>query len=82
MQEGRSRIVIGGGRPSAPKALLQQKNMGAAIGLAAIIIVLGIFMPSVLHGLETFLLTFFDRATAVLGTIDVEQSATILRTLR
>ncbi len=56
--------------------------MGAAIGFAAIIIVLGIFMPSVLHGLETFLLTFLDRATAVLGTIDVEQSATIFRTLR
>ncbi|MEY4731331.1 MAG: hypothetical protein RL681_277 [Candidatus Parcubacteria bacterium] len=81
MQEGRSRIVIGGGRPSAPKTLLQQ-SMGAAIGLAAIIIVLGIFMPSVLHGLETFLLTFFDRATAVMDTIQPNQSATIIHALQ
>jgi hypothetical protein len=56
--------------------------MGAAIGLAAIIIVLGIFMPSVLHGLETFLLTFFDRATAVMDTIQPNQSATIIHALR
>jgi hypothetical protein len=56
--------------------------MGAAVGFAAIVIVAAIFMPAVLHGLETFLLTLLDRATAVVGSIDVEQSATIFRTLR
>lgn len=40
--------------------------MSAAIGLAAIIIVFGIFMPDVLHALSVFLLTLFGKATAML----------------
>jgi hypothetical protein len=43
--------------------------MGAAIGLAAIIVVMGVFLPAVLHAFENFLLTFFDIATDLLGDI-------------
>ena len=43
--------------------------MGAAIGFAALIVVMGVFMPQVLQSLEQFLLMFFTRATALLGAI-------------
>lgn len=40
--------------------------MAAAIAFAITLVVLGIFMPDVLRALETFLLTFFGKATAFL----------------
>lgn len=43
--------------------------MSAAIGLAAIIIVFGIFMPDVLRALSVFLLTLFGKATAMLQAL-------------
>lgn len=43
--------------------------MGSAVGLAAMIIVMSVFLPDVLHAIEEFLLVLFGRATAVLNTI-------------
>lgn len=43
--------------------------MMRAIGLAALIVVLGIFLPKVLAAIQTFLLTFFEKATEVLQSI-------------
>ncbi len=43
--------------------------MMRAIGLAAMIVVLGIFLPHVLDAMEVFLLTFFHRATDFLNAI-------------
>ena len=37
-----------------------------ALGLAAIIVVMGVFLPRVLEALQTFLLTFFHVATRLL----------------
>jgi len=45
--------------------------MGAAIGLAATIVVLGIFLPNVLSALEEFLLTLLAKATLFLATLNV-----------
>lgn len=45
--------------------------MGAAIGFAAVIIVLGIFLPTVLSALEEFLLTIISKATLFLATLNV-----------
>lgn len=43
--------------------------MGRAIGLAAMIVVLGVFLPRVLHAMEGFLITFFGRATDLLNNL-------------
>ncbi|HEY5221346.1 MAG TPA: hypothetical protein VIJ29_04400 [Candidatus Paceibacterota bacterium] len=43
--------------------------MRRAIGLAALIIVLGIFMPAVLSALVSFLLALFGKATAMLNAL-------------
>ncbi len=43
--------------------------MRRAIGLAALIIVLGIFMPAVLSALTGFLLALFGKATAMLNSL-------------
>jgi len=43
--------------------------MGAAIGLASLIVVLGIFAPKVLEAIENFLLAFFGKATQLLGQV-------------
>ena len=43
--------------------------MRRAIGLAALIIVLGIFMPAVLNALVGFLLALFGKATAMLNAL-------------
>ena len=43
--------------------------MWKALGLAAMIIVLAVFMPSVLNALVNFLLVFFDKATAMLNAL-------------
>ncbi len=51
--------------------------MGAAIGLAALIVVLGVFLPDVLRALEEFLLTFFGRATALLNAMPTSFPARI-----
>ncbi len=40
--------------------------MGGAIGFAAVIVALGIFLPRVLQSLETFLLLLFEKATLFL----------------
>jgi hypothetical protein len=53
--------------------------MGHAIGLAVIIVVVGVFMPAVLGALEDFLLMFFDRATLLLETIEPKNAAHLLR---
>ena len=43
--------------------------MGAALGFAAIVIVLGIFMPDVLHSLTVFLLTLLAKGTAFIQSV-------------
>jgi hypothetical protein len=43
--------------------------MRRAIGLAALIIVLGIFLPTVLNALVGFLLALFGKATAMLNAL-------------
>lgn len=43
--------------------------MRRAIGLAALIIVLAIFLPSVLNAATGFLLALFNKATAVLNAL-------------
>jgi len=45
--------------------------MGAAIGLAVLIIVFGIFLPSVLEALEEFFLTLLQKATFFVDTLNV-----------
>lgn len=40
-----------------------------AIGLAAMIVVLGLFLPRVLDAMEEFFLTFFGRATDFLNAL-------------
>jgi len=40
--------------------------MMQAIGLAALIVVMAVFLPDVFHALEGFLLTFFEIATDIL----------------
>ncbi len=45
--------------------------MGAAIGLAALIVVFGVFLPDVLHALGEFLLTFLVKATALIQAIQL-----------
>jgi len=47
--------------------------MGAAIGLAAMIVVFAVFLPRVLSALEEFLLTFFRTATEILQAFQVPQ---------
>lgn len=54
-----------------------------ALGLAAMIAVLGIFMPDVLRALQNFLLTLLLRATAVVGSIQpMNQSADVTRSMQ
>jgi hypothetical protein len=43
--------------------------MSKALGLAAMIIVLGIFMPDVLHAIVAFLLALLGKATAMLNAL-------------
>jgi len=43
--------------------------MRKALGLAAMIIVLGIFMPAVLNAIVGFLLVLFTKATAMLNAL-------------
>lgn len=45
--------------------------MGAAIGLAVLIIVFGVFLPTVLDALEDLFLTLLQKATLFLETLDV-----------
>jgi len=45
--------------------------MGAAIGLAFILIVVGIFLPNVLDAMEEFLLTLLAKATSFLDALQV-----------
>jgi len=45
----------------------------AAIGLAAMIVVVAVFLPRVLSALEVFLLTFLEKATELLGSVQLPQ---------
>ncbi len=57
--------------------------MFQAIGLAAVIVVLGIFMPDVLNALQNLLLTLLQRATLLLDSIRVpNQSADVFRVMQ
>ncbi len=52
--------------------------MRSAIAFGMVIVILGIFLPGVIHAMDVFLLTLFDRAIAVLQTVPAaQQSATI-----
>jgi len=43
--------------------------MGKAIGFGVMVVVFAVFLPDVLRALQEFLLTFFERATALVGAI-------------
>jgi hypothetical protein len=43
--------------------------MRKALGLAVIIVVLGVLLPRLLSAVETFLLTFFEKATIVINAL-------------
>ena len=45
--------------------------MGQAIGFAVILIILGIFLPDVLHALEDLFLTLLAKATMFVDTLQV-----------
>ena len=45
--------------------------MGAAIGLAIFLVVVGMFLPNVLNATEEFLLTLLAKATMFLDTLQV-----------
>lgn len=47
----------------------QINYMRKAIGLAAVILVLAVLLPRLLSAVETFLLTFLDKATMVLNAL-------------
>ncbi|MCH7605191.1 hypothetical protein IID24_04370 [Patescibacteria group bacterium] len=47
--------------------------MGQALGLAAVIVVIAVFLPDVLSALEVLLLTFLEKATTILQTVQVPQ---------
>ncbi len=49
--------------PPAPTA------MSKAISFGMFVVILGIFMPGVLHALSDFLLQFFSAATSLLKTL-------------
>jgi hypothetical protein len=63
------RIAIGSRSNCSNSYPLQPKRMRKALGLAAMIIVLAVFMPDVLRSLETFLLTLFNTGTSVLQSV-------------
>jgi hypothetical protein len=52
--------------------------MRSAIAFGMVIVILGIFLPGILHALDVFLLTLFDRATAVLQTIPAAQQSAVI----
>lgn len=50
--------------------------MRSAIAFGMVIVVLGIFLPGVIHALNVFLLTLFQQATALLNALP-PQTATM-----
>ncbi len=72
-EEGSSSLKRNG-EPSqlAPKIpSLRVRSMGQAIGFAVILIILGIFLPDVLHALEDLFLTLLAKATMFVDTLQV-----------
>ena len=57
------------GRCCSINPRLHATTMRKALGLAAMIIVLGIFMPAVLNAIVGFLLVLFTKATAMLNAL-------------
>jgi hypothetical protein len=49
--------------------------MRSAIAFGLVIVILGIFLPGVIHAMDVFLLTLFDRATALVATLPSAQPA-------
>jgi len=47
--------------------------MATALGLAAMIVVIAVFLPRVLSALEVLLLTFLEKATIILQAVSVPQ---------
>jgi hypothetical protein len=43
--------------------------MRSAIAFGLVIVILGIFLPGVIHALNVFLLTLVDRATSLVATL-------------
>jgi hypothetical protein len=46
--------------------------MISAIAFGMIVVIFGIFMPEVLHAVSVFLLTLFERATALLNALPAQ----------
>jgi hypothetical protein len=47
----------------------KHKTMRSAIAFGLIVVILGIFLPGVIHAMDVFLLALFDRATALIDTL-------------
>ena len=43
--------------------------MRSVIAFGMVIVIFGIFLPGVIHAMDVFLLTLFDRATALLQAL-------------
>jgi hypothetical protein len=43
--------------------------MRSAIAFGLVIVILGVFLPGVIGAMDTFLLTLFDRATALIAAL-------------
>ena len=46
--------------------------MRSAIAFGMVIVILGIFLPGVIHAMDVFLLTLFDRATALVSALPAQ----------
>ena len=55
--------------------------MSSAIAFGMVIVILGIFLPGVIHAMDVFLLVLFDRATALLSAIPSAQPAIVSHSL-
>jgi hypothetical protein len=43
--------------------------MRSAIAFGMVIVILGVFLPGIIHAMDVFLLTLFDRATALVAAL-------------
>jgi len=55
-----------------------RKAMRSAIAFGMVIVILGIFLPGVIHAMDTFLLALFDRATALIDALPASPQPAIL----
>jgi hypothetical protein len=62
-----------GSRKTTPPC---KNAMRSAIAFGLVIVILGVFLPGVIHAMDVFLLTLFDRATALVQALPSAESGT------